>query len=150
MTRAAELESLSVFREFISDCCGKHEVPKETVFELKLAVDEACTNVIEHGYKGMDPGSIILSFRVEPDRVLVQITDFGHIFEPADAPKPDVEAALEDRPLGGMGLYLIYKTMDNIDYQSSEEGNTLTFTNSINRKTKSCWSFNPTHILYGS
>lgn len=131
ITRAAELESLSVFREFISDCCSRHEVPSETVFELKLAVDEACTNVIEHGYKGMDPGSIILSFRIEPDRILVQITDFGHVFEPASAPKPDVEAALEDRPLGGMGLYLIYQTMDNIDYESSEEGNTLTFTKFI-------------------
>jgi anti-sigma regulatory factor (Ser/Thr protein kinase) len=76
----------------------------------------------------MDPGSIILSFRIEPDRILIQITDFGHIFEPAEAPKPDVEAALEDRPLGGLGLYLIYQTMDNIDYESSEDGNTLTFT----------------------
>ena len=131
MTRAAELESLSVFREFISDCCNRHNVPDETVFELKLAVDEACTNVMEHGYQGMDPGSIILSFRVEPDRVLVQITDFGHVFEPASVPQPDLEAALEDRPLGGMGLYLIYKTMDNIDYQSSEDGNTLTFTKYI-------------------
>jgi len=131
MTRAAELESLSVFREFISDCCSRHEVPKETVFDLKLAVDEACTNIIMHGYKGMDPGSIILSFRIEPDRILVSITDFGHVFEPADAPKPDVEAALEDRPLGGMGLFLIYQTMDNIDYQSSEDGNTLTFTKYI-------------------
>jgi anti-sigma regulatory factor (Ser/Thr protein kinase) len=128
ITRAAELESLSVFREFISDCCGRHNVPPETVFDLKLAVDEACTNVIEHGYKDMDPGSIILSFRIEPDRILIQITDFGHIFEPAEAPKPDVEAALEDRPLGGLGLYLIYQTMDNIDYESSEDGNTLTFT----------------------
>ena len=131
MTRAAELESLSVFRDFISDCCTSSNVPKEAVFELKLAVDEACTNIIEHGYKGMDPGSIILSFRVEPDRVLVQITDFGHIFEPASAPKPDIEAPLEDRPLGGLGLYLIYQTMDNIDYQSSEDGNTLTFTKYI-------------------
>ena len=52
-------------------------------------------------------------------------------FEPADAPKPDIEAALEDRPLGGLGLFLIYQTMDNIDYQSSEEGNTLTFTKYI-------------------
>jgi len=127
LTRAAELESLSVFRQFISDCCGRHDVPDETVFDLKLAVDEACTNIIQHGYKGMDPGSIILSFRIESDRILVQITDFGHIFEPAEAPKPDVEAALEDRPLGGLGLYLIYQTMDNIDYQSSEDGNTLTF-----------------------
>jgi len=137
MTRAAELESLSVFRQFISDCCGRHNVPKETVFELKLAVDEACTNIIEHGYKDMDPGSIILAFRVESDRVLVHITDFGHVFEPAEAPKPDVEAALEDRPLGGLGLYLIYQTMDNIDYQSSEEGNTLIFTKYIKRESAS-------------
>jgi serine/threonine-protein kinase RsbW len=131
MTRAAELESLSVFRQFISDCCTSSNVPKEAVFDLKLAVDEACTNIIEHGYKGMDPGSIILSLRIEPDRVLVRITDFGHIFEPADAPKPDVEAALEDRELGGLGLFLIYQTMDNIDYQTSEDGNTLTFTKFI-------------------
>ena len=131
MTRAAELESLSGFRQFISDCCSRRQVPDETVFDLKLAVDEACTNIIEHGYKGMDPGSIILSFRIEPDRILVSITDFGHIFEPAETPKPDVEAALEDRPLGGLGLYLIYQTMDNIDYQSSEDGNTLTFTKYI-------------------
>jgi serine/threonine-protein kinase RsbW len=131
ITRAAELEQLPVFREFISECCQKHQVPDETVFDLKLAVDEACTNVITHGYKGMDPGSIILSFRIEPDRILVQITDFGHVFEPVEAPKPDVEAALEDRELGGLGLYLIYQTMDNIDYQSSEDGNTLTFTKFI-------------------
>lgn len=137
ITRAAELEQLPLFREFISDCCQKHQVSPETVFDLKLAVDEACTNVITHGYKGMDPGSIILSFRIESDRILVQITDFGRVFEPVDAPKPDVEAALEDRPLGGLGLYLIYQLMDNIDYQSSEDGNTLTFTKYIDRETKS-------------
>jgi len=131
MTRAAELESLSVFRQFISDCCSRHNVSEETVFDLKLAVDEACTNIIEHGYKGMDPGSIILSFRIEPDRILIQITDFGHVFEPAEPQKPDVEAALDDGPLGGWGLYLIYQKMDNIDYQSSHDGNTLTFTKFI-------------------
>ncbi|HRQ22847.1 MAG TPA: ATP-binding protein, partial [Anaerolineales bacterium] len=111
-------------------------IPSDVVLELKLAVDEACTNIIEHGYKGMDPGSIILSFRIESDRILVQITDFGHVFEPADAPKPDIEAALEDRPLGGLGLFLIYQTMDNIDYQSSADGNTLTFTKYIKREAK--------------
>ena len=137
MTRAAELESLSVFRQFISDCCSRHNVPNETVFELKLAVDEACTNIITHGYKGMDPGSIILSFRIEPGRILVQITDFGHAFEPEAGPKPDVEAALEDQELGGLGLYLIYQTMDNIDYQSSEDGNTLTFTKYLKKDLRS-------------
>ena len=131
ITHAAELESLQKFRNSITACCAQHDIPSETVLELKLAVDEACTNVITHGYKGMNPGSIILSFRIEPGRILVQITDFGHVFEPEAAPKPDVEAALEDRELGGLGLFLIYQTMDNIDYQSSEEGNTLTFTKFI-------------------
>ncbi len=137
ITRAAELESLQVFRGFITECCARYDIPNDIVLDLKLAVDEACTNIIEHGYKGMDPGSIILSFRIESDRILVQITDFGHVFEPADAPKPDVEAALEDRPLGGLGLFLIYQTMDNIDYQSSDDGNTLTFTKYIKRGVNS-------------
>ena len=131
ITRAAELESLQTFREFITDCCAKYDISNDTVLDLKLAVDEACTNIITHGYKGMDPGSIILSFRIQPDRILVQITDFGHVFEPVAGPKPDVEAALGDDELGGLGLYLIYQTMDNIDYTSSEDGNTLTFTKYI-------------------
>ena len=128
ITRAAELESLQVFRAFITEYCSKFNVSDDIILDLKLAVDEACTNVITHGYQGMDPGSVILSFRIEPERILVQITDFGHPFEPAEAPTPDVEAALEDRELGGLGLFLIYQTMDNIDYQTSEEGNILTFT----------------------
>jgi anti-sigma regulatory factor (Ser/Thr protein kinase) len=136
ITRAAEVESLQVFRGFITDCCAKYDLPNDTVLELKLAVDEACTNIITHGYKDMDPGSIILSFRIEPGRILVQITDFGHCFEPVETPKPDVEAALGDDELGGLGLYLIYQTMDNIDYTSSEDGNTLTFTKYIKQDSR--------------
>ena len=131
ITHAAELESLQKFRDFITSCCAQYDIAADAVLDLKLAVDEACTNVIVHGYKGMDPGSIILSFRIEPDRILVQITDFGHVFEPASAPKPDLEAALEDRAIGGFGLFLIYQTMDGIEYHSSEEGNILTFTKLI-------------------
>jgi serine/threonine-protein kinase RsbW len=131
ITRSAELESLRVFRDFIADCCANFDIPEGVVLDLKLAVDEACTNIIQHGYKGMDPGSIILSFRIEAKRILVQITDFGHIFEPADVPQPDIKAALEDREIGGLGLYLIYQTMDDIDYQASQEGNVLTFTKNL-------------------
>lgn len=128
ITRAAELESLDVFRRFITECCARYDIPSEVVLDLKLAVDEACANIIEHGYRGMDPGSIILSFWIEPDRIVVQITDFGQVFEPVEGLKPDVEAALKNDEMGGIGLYLIYQTMDNIDYQVSREGNTLTFT----------------------
>ena len=59
-------------------------IPGDIVLELKLAVDEACSNIITHGYRGMDPGSLILVFWIEVDRILVQITDFGHAFEPVE------------------------------------------------------------------
>ena len=127
-TFAGQYTSLAAIADFIAQAAQEVGLNSKDTYAVKLAVDEACTNIIQHGYKGMDPGSIILSFRIEPERILVQITDFGHVFEPADAPEPDVVAALEDRELGGLGLYLIYQTMDNIDYVASEEGNTLTFT----------------------
>ena len=128
ITRSAELESLSVFREFIEKGCKQHErINEQICYDLKLAADEACTNIITHGYAGMNPGSIILNFEIEPNTVVVTITDFGHPFEPSEARAPDVEAGLEDRPMGGFGLFFIYQTMDEINYETTADGNRLTF-----------------------
>lgn len=128
MTRAAELSVLAEFREFIEKNCAELQVDDDTCYDLKLAVDEACTNIIQHGYAGMNPGSIMLELRATPDEVKVRITDFGHPFEPSSAPVPDIEAPLEERSLGGFGLFFIYQTMDKVDYRTGEEGNCLILT----------------------
>jgi anti-sigma regulatory factor (Ser/Thr protein kinase) len=128
ISRSAELESLSVFREFIEKECKQHKrIDEQICYDLKLAVDEACTNIITHGYAGMNPGSIILYLEMKPNEVVVTITDFGHPFEPSEASVPDVEAGLEDQPMGGFGLFFIYETMDEISYETKEDGNRLTF-----------------------
>ncbi len=128
ITRSAELESLSILREFIEKACKQHQsVDDQICYDLKLAVDEACTNIITHGYAGMNPGSIILSLEMAPNKVVVTITDFGHPFEPGEASAPDVEVGLEDLPIGGFGLFFIYQTMDEINYETTEDGNHLTF-----------------------
>ncbi len=128
ITCSAELESLSVFRDFIEKACKQHQIVDDQIcYDLKLAVDEACTNIITHGYAGMNPGSIILSLEMEPNKAVVTITDFGHPFEPSKASAPDVEAGLEDLPMGGFGLFFIYQTMDEINYETTEDGNRLTF-----------------------
>ncbi len=127
-TRAAELESLALFRAFIDDACVQHpEVDQDVCYDLKLAIDEACTNIITHGYEGMNPGSIILILKLEPGQVVVRITDFGHPFEPYEPPQPDIEASLEDGFSGGFGLFFIYQTMDEIGYRTAEDGNHLEF-----------------------
>ena len=127
LARAAERESLADFRDLIESACRHHSAIDDAIrYDLKLAVDEACTNIITHGYAGMNPGSILLTIELDRHQVVMTIADFGHAFEPSDSPAPDVEAGLEDRPMGGFGLYFIYRTMDEVRYEAEENGNCLT------------------------
>jgi anti-sigma regulatory factor (Ser/Thr protein kinase) len=130
-TRAAELETLGIFREFIAKVCQENGINEEISFELQLAMDEACTNVIQHGYAGMNPGSIILDLELTAEEICLQITDFGQPFEPSSAPKPDTDAPFEEREMGGFGLFFIYSVMDSVDYETSELGNILTLRKSM-------------------
>jgi serine/threonine-protein kinase RsbW len=132
MTRAAELACLGALRDFIdTHCRNQPGLDENTIYDLKLAVDEACTNIITHGYAGMNPGSIMLSIELDERKVVMEITDFGHAFEPYEAPKPDIQAILKDQPMSGFGLYLIYQTMDQVEYETSEDGNHLRLTKNL-------------------
>ena len=127
ITRAAYLESLDDFREFLKEhCTGRTGVTDEVLYDVQLAVDEACTNIITHGYAGMDPGSIILDLELDSDKITLALTDFGHAFEPDNAPVPDVDAPIEERELGGFGLFFIQQSVDEMKYHTSEDGNTMT------------------------
>jgi serine/threonine-protein kinase RsbW len=128
MTRAAELEALVDFRDLIDRACGEQPaVDQATCYDLKLAVEEACANVITHGYADMNPGSIMLKLAFDPDQIRVTLTDFGHPFEPCEPEAPDLKAALEDGLSQGFGLYILYQTMDDIQYHTAEDGNHLAF-----------------------
>lgn len=130
ITCAAELQSLAHIRAFIDGvCAGYPEIPAladpQVRYDLKLGVEEACSNIIEHGYEDMDPGSMILRLEVDPQRVEITLTDFGHPFEPVELPAPDLDRPLDEISLGGFGLFFIYQAMDEVDYESSPAGNRL-------------------------
>lgn len=138
ITRAAEFETLPVLRNFIDEVGRDHPTlfDESTLYDLKLAVEEAAANIITHGYAGMNPGSLILTLELENDQVWMTLTDFGHPFEPNEAPQPDVEAVMEGRPAGGFGLYFIYQTMDEVDYTATGDGNCLTLLKKLVRRTQ--------------
>ncbi len=126
-TQAAEYKALASFRNLIKRACQDHPaIDDQALYDLQLACDEACTNIIQHGYAGIDPGSIIFTLEVGDDQVFMVLTDFGHPFEPAEPPAPDLEAPLESREPGGFGLFFIYQTMDKVEYQATNCGNQLT------------------------
>lgn len=125
LTRAAELDSLPAFRDFIAGVCERLKISNEVAFELQLACDEAATNVIKHGYAGMNPGSLMLELRPQQKKVAMVLSDFGHPFEPVETSAPDVNALMEDQPTTGFGLFFIYRTMDDVSYYTDEQGNHL-------------------------
>jgi serine/threonine-protein kinase RsbW len=132
ITLPAELESLDAFRNFVEASCSGHPgIDGQFIYDLMLAVDEACTNIITHGYAGMDPGSIMLACQVASDKVLLTITDFGHPFEPYEPPRPEIDQALEDITVEVFGLYFIYQSTDEVDYETGEDGNRLVLTKLI-------------------
>jgi serine/threonine-protein kinase RsbW len=133
ITRAAQLESLQDFRVFLKQhCTGVAGINDETLYDVQLAIDEACTNIISHGYRDIDPGSIILDLELAPGKLTVCLTDFGHSFEPSTTPMPDVDAPIEERELGGFGLFFIQQSMDAMDYQVTEDGNKMSLTKYLN------------------
>ncbi|MBI3157989.1 MAG: SpoIIE family protein phosphatase [Chloroflexi bacterium] len=124
--RPALLENLPALRGFVEQAANRMRLPDETCFAFKLAVDEACANVIEHGYAGQEGGPVRLRLERQAGAARLTIVDWGQPFAPKDAPRPDLQAGWEERPIGGLGLYLIEELMDSVRYISHpQEGNRL-------------------------
>ncbi|GAB4537387.1 MAG: hypothetical protein Kow0063_24100 [Anaerolineae bacterium] len=100
---------------------------KDAIYAVEMAVDEACTNIIEHAYGGEGRGDIECTCEVNCDKLVVTLRDYGRSFNPSSVPEPDIQAALEDRQEGGLGVYLIRKLMDEVHFEfTPDAGNILT------------------------
>lgn len=123
----ARYESLSAIDRFVADAARRVGFDSCTVYQVQLAVDEACSNIIEHAYGGEGKGVIECTWCIEPSGLTVVLRDHGRSFDPDSIPEPDVQADLEERTGGGLGLYFIYHMMDQVSFDfDSETGNVLT------------------------
>lgn len=121
----ARFENLALIGEFIAGVGRRAGFDDKGVFNLQLACDEACTNVIEHAYGG-GPGQIRITVTVHPDRVQIEVLDTGRPFDPTAVRAPDLDAPLERRETGGLGLHFMRSVMDEVRFEFSEGGNHLT------------------------
>lgn len=89
---------------------------------IVLAVDEVCANLVEHAVDhatdGVAPGPTRVSVRRSGDDAIIVVEDRGHPFDPADAPAPDLESDWMDRPIGGLGWFLVKQMVDDLRYHS--------------------------------
>lgn len=123
----ANFHYLDEIREFVGEAARYVGFSEKEVYSIQLAADEASTNIIEHAYAGIENGKIEIDCSATGDELKIVMRDRGKSFDPSSVPEPNVKADLSERRIGGLGMYLMRKLMDEVYYESSPEtGNTLT------------------------
>jgi serine/threonine-protein kinase RsbW len=102
---------------------GEHEI-----FHCQLAVDEACTNIIEHAYGGENRGTIEATCDIRAGELIIALFDYGESFDPTAVPAPGPYLSIDDATIGGQGLYFIRKVMDSVHFDCRPGANTLVMT----------------------
>ncbi|OGV58598.1 MAG: hypothetical protein A2X45_01705 [Lentisphaerae bacterium GWF2_50_93] len=100
----------------------KFNIPENSRQELLMALDEAITNIILHGYSGKE-GSVKIIIGREIDRVAVELVDSGVKFDPTMQPEPDLNVPIDERKAGGMGVPLMRKFTDEMRYYHRDGAN---------------------------
>lgn len=120
----AAIDSIPVVMDGIESYLADVGVDPAIVPDIQLAVDEAMTNIITHGYRG-SPGTIAVACSVGRDRVRIEIRDRGPAFNPLTIQDPDLTADIAERAVGGLGIYLVRKVMDSVSYEYRDGENVL-------------------------
>jgi serine/threonine-protein kinase RsbW len=118
----ARFTDLPGLRRFVADACGDARADAEERDALELAVDEACTNIVEHGYPLDDPGPVALAFECDANELRVSIADHGTPFDPEQAPPVDTASRWSQRVPGGLGWHLIRSVVDTLRYDTGTDG----------------------------
>jgi serine/threonine-protein kinase RsbW len=119
-------ESLSSIRDFVLQAAQEAGLDRAGAYAIQLAVDEACSNIIDHAYGGENRGEIECETVVRSDGLEVYLSDRGKPFEPLDVPEPDLTRPIEEVVPRGVGFYLMKKMVDELEYHhSAAKGNVM-------------------------
>lgn len=125
--RLSEIRRLAAAVEEFS---SRHAVPGKAAHHITLAADELITNAIEHGEE--PDRLIVVTLRREPDRLVMEIAHRGSAFDPTSRATPaSIDAGLDDRPIGGLGVHFAKTLLDGLSYVRRRGMNRLTLTKNL-------------------
>ena len=128
-------ENLEAVNDFIHEQIKPFSCHSQTLFQIDLAVEEIFVNISHYAYSP-DKGTVQIDCSVEktadaPAKLTVSFTDKGKAFNPLAKPDPDITLSVEEREIGGLGIFLTKKYMDSVLYERKDNQNILTFTKII-------------------
>ena len=126
-TEASNADNLLYIQGKVEELGLREEWPDSLVFKVNLVLEELGLNILSYGGAGIDrPPKIEITLISEADSLAIEVSDDGLPFNPLeDAKVPDVEALLDDRSAGGLGVHLVRTMMDDLSYQRTEGKNLL-------------------------
>lgn len=126
-TFPARFEFLDDLREFVAEVARENDFNDKEVYSLQLAADEAASNIIEHAYAGVSNATFDVTCDMRGNLLVITMRDKGEPFDISNVKPPDITADLSERQIGGLGIYLMRKLMDEVHYESdARTGNLLT------------------------
>jgi anti-sigma regulatory factor (Ser/Thr protein kinase) len=105
-----------------------YQAPPQALNLVLLAIEEVVTNCIEYGYDDAGEHTIVIVLSISDGILTMNVIDDGHPFDPFTLPPPDFSLDIQDRPIGGLGIYLLRKLADHISYERRDGTNRLTLT----------------------
>jgi len=129
LTLPGESEYLSQLLDYVTWVAAAYGLEEAAVYRLALAVDEIATNIVLHGYREAGrSGDLTVWAESSAGRLIVHLEDSGQPFDPREAPRPlDLDRPLEERPDGGLGIYLALWGADSLHYEQASGRNRTTF-----------------------
>lgn len=119
------LEELARLEAWLASWAEQMSVDSKTLFQLNLVCDELVTNTILYGCQSSVAHTIRISIWVDMDNIELTITDDGMAFDPLSLPSPDVQASVEERRIGGLGIHFVRESMDEAIYERVDKLNIL-------------------------
>ena len=119
-------ENLTEISSLVREAAQNTGLNDFAIYAVETAVDEACSNIIEHAYGGEDKGDIEFSFDITDVGLKITLVDHGKPFDPDKVPIPDLKGHLRTRKTHGLGLYIMRQWMDEVKFKFEEGKNTLT------------------------
>lgn len=128
LTLPAGLENLEPLQAFITACARDHSLPENRIQKLQLASEEALMNIFSYAYPDKTPGDVTVCCALSHDHdLLISFEDRGQPFDVLTVEDPDIGMSLEERTVGGLGIFFIKKMTDEVWYARADGKNILTF-----------------------
>jgi serine/threonine-protein kinase RsbW len=118
ITVSASTENLALIRAFVAEQAQKNGLAEKTIDEIRLAVDEAFTNIIKHAYNFDSNKKVSLKTGMENATFWISICDEGKPYDPGTYIEPNIPNRIKEGKRGGVGVFLIKKLMDKVEYRS--------------------------------